>query len=246
MDKNYYLEYYTLERTHWWFIIRGKIILQSLKKHLCGKKNIKILNIGAATGRTTEILSEIGEVTSIEYEKECCEFVKEKTGLSVINGSILELPFENDSFDLVCAFDVIEHVQDDVKAAAEMERVCKKDGLVAITVPAFEILWSKHDEVNHHFRRYRRSSLLKILKSTKVTYSTYFNSFLFLPILLFRLTSKIFPQAINRKGAGSDFTVSQSTSITNKILGKIFGIEIPLLRYLKFPFGVSIFLISKK
>ena len=94
MDKLYYQEYYFLERNHWWFKVREEILKDHLYLNIPEKKNtLKILNIGAATGKTTEMLSNFGEVTSIEYDQDCCEFVNNKTGIKVINASILELPF---------------------------------------------------------------------------------------------------------------------------------------------------------
>ena len=71
------------------------------------------------------MLSKFGEVTSLEYDKYCCEFLKEKTGIEAINASLTELPFSDNSFDLVCAFDVIEHIEDHEKAVDEIFRVLK-------------------------------------------------------------------------------------------------------------------------
>ena len=149
---------------------------------------------------------------------------------------------------MVCAFDVIEHVEDDSKAIDEMIRVCKSNGAICCTVPAFKQLWSEHDVVNHHYRRYTMNSLLKLIKhkNGSIIYKTYFNSILFSPILLFRICSKMFPSFIKRKGAGSDFTVVNETSIVNRLLSIIFFMEYYLLKFIKFPFGVSILLTWRK
>ena len=92
MQHDYYKEYYDLERQHWWFVAREKIILNYLKKIIAAKivtkQDLKILNIGCGPGRSSQYLSSFGEVTSIEYDKECCEFASERTGLQIINGSI--------------------------------------------------------------------------------------------------------------------------------------------------------------
>lgn len=250
MDKSYYKEYYVLEREHWWFKARAKIISDLIIKSLEDKEktDLKILNIGAATGKTSELLSQFGTVTSLEYDKDCCDFANEKLNLNIINGSILELPFRDEEFDMVCAFDVIEHVEDDILGVSEMKRVCKSGGLIVVTVPAFMLLWSKHDEVNHHFRRYTLSNLKKIFTEINLTTirATYFNTFLFLPILTFRLLSKLIPARFIRVGAGSDATLHNSNSISSKILYQIFKSELALLKFFNLPFGVSIFLSSKK
>jgi SAM-dependent methyltransferase len=248
MNESYYREYYHLERANWWFKVRAQIIMQHLKKVLKNKNEIKILNIGAATGRTTELLSQFGKVISLEYDKECCEFVKTQLKIDIINGSILELPFENNTFDLVCAFDVIEHVENDAAGVKEMKRVCKPGGIICITVPAFMQLWSHHDVVNEHYRRYAMSGLLKLFKDDNghIIYKTYFNSILFIPIYLFRLLSKIIPDKFIRKGAGSDFTVFKEESLVNKVFYSIFNFEKKLMAVVTFPFGVSLLLSYSK
>lgn len=251
MDKNYYKEYYVLEREHWWFKARAKIITSLILKSLKNKKKdqLNILNIGAATGKTSELLSAFGNVTSLEYDKDCCEFTNQVLNLNIIHGSILELPFGAEEFDLVCAFDVIEHVEDDLLSALEMKRVCKTGGTIVVSVPAFMLLWSHHDEVNHHYRRYTLSGLKKVFTKINLTpiQSTYFNTLLFIPILIFRLISKLIPSKFIRIGAGSDATLNNSNSISSKILYRIFESELILLSYFNLPFGVSIFLsLSKK
>ena len=212
------------------------------------KNKLKVLNVGAATGRTSEILSQYGEVTSLEFDKDCCDFANNNLNLNIINGSILELPFANETFDIVCAFDVIEHVEDDLTAVAEMKRVCKNGGLIAVTVPAFMSLWSQHDVVNHHFRRYTNANLLQLFDDIKLkpTTATYFNTLLFSPIFIFRMLGKLVPQKWIRKGAGSDATIMKEEGVLNSLLYHIFGAELFLLKYMKLPFGVSIFLALTK
>ena len=149
---------------------------------------------------------------------------------------------------MVCAFDVIEHVEDDKLALAEMKRVCKPNGLVTVTVPAFMSLWSHHDIVNQHCRRYTKSNLQQLFTGNNLAYTvaTYYNSILFLPIFMFRLFTKIIPQKWIRKGAGSDATLGSENGLVNKIMYQIFNIELTLLKGMKFPFGVSIFMSAIK
>lgn len=250
MDKNYYKEYFRLERNHWWFKVRGKIIIFLIDKSFetAHPKTLKVLNIGAATGKTSEILAKYGEVTSLEFDLDCCIFAKNELGLDIINGSILELPFDNDSFDVVCAFDVIEHVENDLQAIAEMKRVCKKGGMLTVTVPAFMSLWSHHDFVNQHYRRYTQKTLVEIfnVNELKANKLTYYNTLLFLPIFIFRILSNLVPKRWIRNGAGSDATITAEKGFFNTLMEKIFSLELYLLKFLNFPFGVSIYLSSKK
>jgi len=249
MDKAYYDEYKYLERNHWWFKVRKLILEQYIKHIIYNNKKLIILNIGSATGATSEFLNNFGEVRSIEYDKDCSIFSSKNLNLSVLNASITSLPFKSSKFDLVCAFDVIEHVENDKEAVEEMHRVCKQNGNILITVPAYQFLWSEHDNVNQHFRRYNKNKLKTLMNSilgNKIIYTSYFNSILFPFISFFRLISNIIPKDIYRKGAGSDFTIVNMDSFVNKVLYILFSFEIIYLKYLKFPFGVSLMIHSKK
>jgi SAM-dependent methyltransferase len=252
MNHDYYKEYYDLERSHWWFKAREVIIKNNIKSIVADSKKAKpleILNIGCSTGRSSEYLSEFGEVTSIEYDEFCCVFAREKTGLEIIHGSITELPFAEKAFDLVCAFDVVEHVEDHQLAVNEMKRVAKENATIFITVPAFMSLWSHHDEINHHFRRYRKGEIEKLFEKEndgKREQSTYFNFFLFPPIYLFRRISSIFKFAQKRKGAGSDFEAF-NPGLINTLLFQIMKFEsFFVTKNITLPFGVSILYSWKK
>jgi len=237
-----------LERTHWWFKVREKIIEDVIEAHISISGSLSILNVGAATGKTSEMLGKYGTVKSIEYDEDCCRFTSQKLNIPIIHGSILGLPFPDNSFDLVCAFDVIEHVEDDSAGVKEMERVCKSAGCIFITVPAFAELWSHHDVVNQHFRRYRMSQILNLfhsLKNGRVIYKSYFNSLLFPPVFAFRKLTKIMPERWVRRDSGSDFSVTQS-GLINKLLFNVFNFERLLLKFIKFPAGVSIMFLWEK
>ena len=277
MEKNYYKEYYHLERNHWWFKARGEMLIDHLRKVLelpankpttqhqslinserlkslaidAKQKSIKILNIGTATGRTSELLKQLGEVESVEYDKDCYEFVRDNLNIPITNASIIELPYADESYDVVVAFDVIEHVEDDQKAVSEMYRVCKKGGVVGVTVPAFMFLWSQHDVVNHHYRRYTSTQLESLFKEQtglQKIYQSYFNSWLFFPIAAFRALSKILPmkKADNESETASDFAVMKGGTI-NSVFYHIFKSEnFFLKRFIRIPVGVSLISTWKK
>jgi SAM-dependent methyltransferase len=248
MDHKFYQEYYNLEREGWWFKARLSI-LESYCKKIINHPEMRILNVGAATGATSEMLSKFGEVTSLEYDEFCCKFLKEKTGIEAVNASLTDLPFEDDSYDIICAFDVIEHIEDDIKAIEEIHRVLKLNGKYFLTVPAFQSLWSNHDVINHHFRRYRKNQFNKLIVNNKlkIKYSTYFNFWLFIPISIVRFILNNIPRKKNSDSTGSDNEIMQSSKIVNGILYRIFYSEKFLLKLnIKFPFGVSILTIGSK
>lgn len=240
MEKNYYKEYYHLEREHWWFQARAEILMSHIGQIFNHKKDLKILNIGAATGYSSQLLMQFGAVSSVEFDKDCYEFTRDTVGIPIINASILELPFEDESFDLVCAFDVIEHVEDDKLAVREMARVCKKGGVFMVTVPAFMFLWSEHDVVNHHFRRYTAAQLRGVTAENSASiFLSYFNFWLFFPIALVRLIKGKGKEKTSEE-AQSDFRMVKNAGI-NRLFYRIFKSEnFFLKRFIKLPVGVSI------
>jgi len=250
MDRLYYKEYYHLEREHWWFSARLNILENKVKQILVNKPAAQILNIGIATGATSIMLQKYGAVTSLEYDKECCEYVRDKCNIEVINGSMTELPFDSNQFDLVCAFDVVEHIEDDSTAITELKRVMKTNGRFFLTVPAFMFLWSEHDEINHHFRRYTRNNFKSLLTGHGLflTYSSYFNFLLFIPIAVVRVLQNAFTNK-NKKNSDkkSDFEGMNSSGLLNSLLRFVFLLEKPLLSMgILLPFGVSVMAIGKK
>lgn len=251
MDQHYFKEYYHLERVNWWFTVRRRILRDRIHHLLQSPKDIQSLNIGAATGTTSDMLTAFGEVMSVEYDQTCCAFTQTFLSTPIIQGSITDLPFNNNQYDLVCAFDVIEHVDDDAKAIDEMMRVCKPGGYLAITVPAYAFLWGEHDVINQHHRRYTKASLLKLLKphKGKLIYHTYFNSLLFLPIAAFRLMANLIQAIKGPKQAApsSDHAIFGTAGFFNNLLAGIFSIDYYLLKWgVRFPAGVSIMVFFKK
>jgi SAM-dependent methyltransferase len=242
MDKAYYREYFTLERQHWWFRARADILMAHLRRQLGPSgKNLRVLNVGASTGYSSQLLAQFGQVTSVEYDGDCCIFARSQTGLELLQASVTDLPFPSGHFDLVCCFDVIEHVKDDSAATKELGRVCKIGGLISVTVPAFMFLWSKHDDINHHFRRYDAKQLHDVMEKTgsRSVFHSYFNFWLFFPIAFFRVL-KLGMRKKEREDAGSDFFAMQNP-LLDKIFYNVFRTESPLLSMgIRLPVGVSI------
>ena len=152
------------------------------------------------------------------------------------------MPYKEETFDLVTAFDLLEHSKNDQVVIQEIKRVMTKESYALFTVPAYNFLWSKHDELSHHFRRYTARSLKKKLKkeSLRTIKLSYFNTFLFLPILLTRFIKKHF--GLLEKT--TDFKITPA--FLNKFLESIFAFERHFLKRGNFPFGVSIICIVKK
>jgi len=160
--------------------------------------------------------------------------------MEIKNGSILEMPYESEYYDLVCAFDVVEHVEDDATAIQELFRVCKPGGKILVTVPAFMSLWSTHDIVNQHFRRYTKKQLLSLFRENKgnIIRATYFNSLMFIPIWIIRRLQFI----VNGTKKVSDLKPDNNWTqggILSKILYCIFDLDRIMLKKMDLPIGVS-------
>lgn len=247
MDSNYYRIYFEFDNNHWWFKARMELIANYIQKYIYCGQPLKILNVGAASGTTSIMLRKFGVVESIEYNLDCIEYAKKKLDISIKYGDINALDFPESQFDLVCAFDVIEHVEEHETAIKELTRVCKHEGVVLTTVPALMQLWSEHDVVNHHFRRYHLKEFRQLLDGhLNVRYISYFNFYLFLPIYVFRKISTIFKPVFPKRKAKSDFEKIKFGVFSN-LLYRLFRSEFFFLgRQIKLPIGVSILAHAKK
>jgi SAM-dependent methyltransferase len=137
-------------------------------------------------------LARHGTVTGVELADASVALARERGAGEVIAGSVLEMPFEADSFDLAASLDVIEHLEDDLTALRELRRVVAPGGSLLVTVPAYQWLWSGHDEINHHFRRYTRRSLQRAGEEAgwHQVRTTYFNSLLLPAAILLRVLDR--------------------------------------------------------
>lgn len=251
MHPDYYEEYYRNEREHWWFRARERILSAVVGRLLASRRlgrRASILNVGAATGRSSEWLGEHGDVCSLEYDQACCEATRARTGLPIVQGSVLDLPWPSDTFDLVCAFDVIEHVEDDALAVRELLRVLRPGGVVVVTVPAFAFLWSEHDDINQHFRRYSLPQLRALFANARIITSTYFNSVLFFPIAMHRIARNVARSLRGKSPAEltSDFARSRYPFV-GRVLEAVFAAERhAVTRNIRLPCGVSALLVAER
>ncbi len=249
MNRDYYEQYREIELNHWWFQGRERL-LKDLIRHwlpqMPAGRPVRILNVGCATGHTSEWLGEFGQVESIEYDEECAEMARQFTGLTIRQGSAEYLDYPDGSFDLVTAFDVLEHIPRDQAAAAELIRVCAPGGIVLVTVPAFQELWSEHDEINQHCRRYRLEGIAGLFDSGSakgdVLKASYFNFWLFPAVALARFAQRVMASSGLRRNAAptSDFQRNQGSWLS-PLLRWILASESGLLTSTQatFPFGVS-------
>src|SRR5919202_5138322 len=192
MDSVLLRQHLELEEHHWWFVSRRRILLSVLQRNLTPERQFEVLDAGCGGGATIESLRCYGRVRGLEISKVALQHNRER-GREVILGSVEQIPFTSDSFDLALALDVIAHVQDDVRALEELFRVLRPGGSLLVTVPALRMLWSSHDVVNGHYRRYALGELRQRIEAAgfEIVDATYFNTLLFPVIFAIRVLGRL-------------------------------------------------------
>lgn len=159
MEEWRYREMFEVEDRHWWFQSR-RLIVRALLRAGGVTTPRRILDAGCGTGRNLLDYARLGhEAEGVDFSAEAVAFCRRRGLDAVRQAPLEELPYEDGRFDLVVATDVIEHLSDDHAALAELRRVTAPGGRIAVTVPAYQWLWSAHDESLHHFRRYTDARL---------------------------------------------------------------------------------------
>lgn len=227
---------FRVEQSHWWHIGRRKI-LAGFVEEICRQvtdRRPRILDVGCGTGANLLMLSKYGDAEGVDVSEDALAFCRERGLDKVRLGAGEELPYEDATFDLVTAFDVVEHMDDDLAGLREMRRVLRPSGRVLLFVPTFMFLWGVQDDVSHHRRRYRLPELQRVLEEAgfEMERATYANITFFLPILLVRKLMRL-------TGIKTESENKITVSALNGVLGRVFGAESWLLRYMNLPFGVS-------
>ena len=233
---------FRVEQSHWWYIGRRRIIanfVEEICRHVTDRRP-KILDVGCGTGANLLLLSKYGDAEGVDVSEDALAFCRERGLENLKLGAGEDLPYEDGTFDLVTAFDVVEHMDDDLAGLKEMRRVLRPGGRVLLFVPTFMFLWGLQDDVSHHRRRYRLAELESVLKKAgfQIERSTYANITFFLPILMMRKIMRL-------TGIKTDSENTINVSALNGVFGRIFGAESWILRHMNLPFGVSGLCVAK-
>ncbi|HET9904302.1 MAG TPA: class I SAM-dependent methyltransferase [Xanthobacteraceae bacterium] len=242
MDQAAFAVEAAVEEEHWWF--RGRRMLFASEIRLLGiAPSARVLDVGTGTGANLRMLRDNGfrNVTGTDASPEAVKYCAAKGLGEVQLGDIVSLPFAGGHFDLVLATDVIEHVDDDRGALAELYRVLAPGGHLLLTVPAFPSLWGLQDEVAHHKRRYRMQGLRELVHSNgfAILKSFHFNYLLFGPIWIARQVLRVLkPRLASENDVNSPGI--------NKVLTALFQFDVKWAPRLQMPFGVSILILARK
>jgi SAM-dependent methyltransferase len=195
VNRDFEMQTHEVEDRHWWYRGRRRVLSATIDR-LALPAGPRILDAGCGSGRNMVDFARRGTVTGVELSPTAASLARVRGVGEVVEGSIAAMPFDPSSFDLAVCLDVIEHIEDDVGALRELRRVVAPGGTLLLTVPAYQWLWSGHDEINHHCRRYNRAGLLGAAREAgwEGARTTHFNSLLLPVAIALRALDRIHPR----------------------------------------------------
>ena len=241
-----YKQLFEFENNHWWVKGIRDLCITMLSKY-CSGNHKYILDIGCGTGELSRPLERLGCVFSADSSVLALDFCKRRSLQRLIRTSAEHPGFKNNSFSVVVAASLIEHLEKDELFFEEMHRVLKKNGYLIILTSAFQFLWSRHDELSHHKRRYRLRFINELMRRNQFSIKkiSYTNCFLFPAILLVRVLQKYF----TFRGDSNRIFLLKSVrgqGSLNNIFYHILRVESQILKHINFPYGVNILCIGQK
>jgi 2-polyprenyl-3-methyl-5-hydroxy-6-metoxy-1,4-benzoquinol methylase len=164
MDPRYAAIYPDLYRNHWWWRVRERMLVETIRG-LTPQPPIKILDVGCGAGLFFDALQQFGDVTGIESDRGSVNG-DNRWAHRIVCGELDESYSPPAPFDLILALDVLEHVPDATTLLRHAARVLNQRGRILVTVPAFQWLWTSHDDLNHHVKRYTAAQLRSTLEAS--------------------------------------------------------------------------------
>ncbi len=251
MKHEEYERMYRFEDSYWWFVARRHLITTLLDNYYPRNGQQQILDIGCGTGAMLDELAPFGSVIGADFAPEALQFCRTRgaqahTDYPLSRADVRRMPFADDKFDVVTAMDIIEHIDDDKAAASEILRVLKPGGRLFVTVPAYQSLWSEHDEALHHYRRYTAPHLKDVFQRVgfQVPKLSYTVTSLFPPIWLYRQISNRLPR--RRAGGEKKANLVNFSGPVNGALLALSQLETRLVQRGRLPFGVSVVCVAEK
>ena len=235
MDRIIFDRMAALDQTHWWYVARRDILSDVIARVIKPPKDARILEIGCGTGHNFPVLTRFGHVDGLEVDDAARAIASERLGAAVGSARLPELPGIADaSYDLIALLDVLEHIEGDLAALTSIKAKLRPGGRILVTVPANEWMWSAHDTVHHHYRRYNRATLNAVIAAAglRVDMMSHFNSLLFPLAAAVRIAGKVTGRA--------EADDAQPPALLNALFKGIFALERHLVGRVPLPAGISL------
>jgi ubiquinone/menaquinone biosynthesis C-methylase UbiE len=226
-------------RTHWWYEGRRELVRHTLRRF--AMPDGRVLDVGCGTGDNMEMLEDVSGVAVVGTDLSAHALRHAARGRTEI-ALAEDLPVAAETCGLVTSMDVVEHLDDDLVGLREYRRVLTQQGLLLLTVPAYQWLWSEHDVRAAHRRRYRVGGLRSVVEAAgfEVLHTTYYNSFLVPPAALLRRTP------FRRFVKQTDEEVGNTSPFVSKVMTALTKLERRLALRGSVPFGLSILLVGRR
>jgi SAM-dependent methyltransferase len=239
MQPTEYAILFRVEETHWWYRALHRLIFETLEKELPAWREKAILDAGCGTGGILQRLGNPERNVGVDLAPEAISFCQQRGLSNVRLGDISTLPFADGSFDAVVCSSVLYHewVQDVAGAVRELRRVLRPGGLLIVVLPAFRFLHSAHDDAVKTARRFRKKEVRWLLSKNgfRIRRLTYWTTLLF-PLAVAART-------LRGRKEGRDFDAGK---FQNNLFSKIMSVELGLMRYVSWPFGVALFAVARR
>jgi SAM-dependent methyltransferase len=241
VDASVYEDFEQREDSHWWFAARREVLERVLRTRVRPPIWARLLDIGCGTGAMLPMLARFGAVEAVEGSPDALERARRRFPQFTIHGGDLPGGLPVGEWEVLTCFDVLEHLDAPVEALVQMKERMAHGGALLVTVPAFPFLWSEHDELTHHRRRYTRSTLRAHLEAAGLTleWMSFFNTWLFPAVAGVRLAQK----ALRLRTGQSD--LNRTGALADAVLRRVFASERHLLSRASLPFGVSLVAVAR-
>jgi len=242
---------FQMEQRHFWHIGRRELILDIMRRNIPNLAKARMLEVGCGNGSVLAYLKKNGiMVEGGDIFMEGLAFCRQRVNsVPLYQLDVMALPFRNE-FDVVGLFDVLEHIDDDARAIQEISQVLKQRGMLLITVPAHQFLWSYFDVSSNHKRRYRKDELQAKMEQAGFTVKkiSYYMFFLFPVLAAIRLIGNIqkHERKENKKLTIGTSLETKTIPILNELFLASLRLEKFLLRYFNLPFGASLVVLAEK
>ena len=239
MERIVYDRMAELDQQHWWYRARREVLAALIRRRVKPPAGARILEIGCGTGHNLAMLGQFGQVEAIEVDPAARAVAEQRLGRPVGSAPLPDLTgVPEGAFDMIASLDVIEHIEDDAAALASIARRLKPGARFLMTVPAHQWMWSVHDVVNHHHRRYSKRQLQRLVERSplKLEAIGYLNSLLFPLAVAARLAGKV---------TGKDDSDDKlPPASVNTVLERAFALERHLIGRVSLTPGLSLFAVA--